>query len=489
MNYRLVSRILGRLVLLIAVAMLFCEVYAVIVDQDLMSGRHDYALLQGFAVAAALGGGLVLLGKGSGNEILRKEAIAIVGLGWLVCAMVGAVPYMLCTPSLDPASAFFESASGFTTTGASTIDDLSRFPGSILLWRALTQWLGGMGILVLFVALLSTLGAGSRSLFQHESSAQSGYGFHTRIRQTALRLWQIYTVLTIVCIAGLILLGMPAFDAVLNAFAAISSGGFCPKNESIAYYDSAAIDAWICLFMILAGTSFLLMAWVLRGGWSHVRKDEELRAYLFLLAIGTLFISVDLILRMGMPPLEALRVSAFQIISIMTTTGFVTADYETWPTLSRALLVLAMFVGGCAGSTSGGVKVGRVVVFFRTAGQQIKNSFRPSQHIPVRLSGENLTSEQVTRVLFFLALTGFVIAIVTTMLVTLEPEITHVSSFTAVVSALFNIGPGLGDVGPTDTFSFFCAPSKILLAVTMILGRLEFFALLALFMPSLWRKY
>jgi len=489
MNYRLVAKILGHLTLLIAAALLLSEIYAVLSEQDMRSGDHDYALLQAFVIAAVIGGCLVYFGRGSGNEILRKEAIAIVGLGWLVCAAVGAIPYMLATPGLDPAAAFFESASGFTTTGSSVIPDLDVYPGSILLWRALTQWLGGMGILVLFVALLSTLGVGSKSLFQHESSAQSGYGFHTRIRQMALRLWQIYTGLTAICILGLVILGMPVFDAVLNSFAAISSGGFCPRNTSIAAYDSVAIDAWLCLFMTLAGASFLLMAWVVRGGWKHVRRDEELRAYLLLLVAGSLLITCDLVFRMEIPFFHALRLASFQVISIMTTTGFVTADYSLWPTLSCGLLVLAMFVGGCAGSTSGGVKVGRVVVFFKTAGQQVRNAFRPNQHIPVRLNGETLKSEQIARILFFLSLTAFTIALSTIALIALEPQVDHISCFTAIISALFNIGPGLGQVGPTHTFAFFSDSSKILLSFLMILGRLEFFAILALFMPSLWKKY
>lgn len=489
MNYRILFRVIGLLVLLLAGAMLACEAYAIWGDGYLSGGGHDFALSKSFVSATLLGAGLLVLGRGAGDEILRKEAIAIVGLGWLVCTTVGALPYLYSMPALDPAAAFFESASGFTTTGSSAITDLDLFPGSILLWRATTQWLGGMGILVLFVALLSTLGVGGKSIFQHESSAKSGYGFHSRIRQTAGRLWAIYAVLTVICVAGLALMGMSVFDAILHAFAAISTGGFSPKNTSVAFYDSAAIDAWLCLFMGFGGANFLLLAWMTRGGWDHVRKDEELRLYGTILAAATLVIMIDLVARTGLAPGRALQLASFQVVSIMTTTGFVSADYETWPMLSKAVLVLLMFVGGCAGSTSGGIKVGRVAVFFKCAGQQIRNSFRPNQHIPVRLNGERLDDEATARALFFICLAVMVVALGTLLVTLLEPQLDHVSSFTAVVSSLFNIGPGLGEVGPTKTFAFFSPVSKVFLALVMILGRLEFFGILALFLPSLWRKY
>jgi len=486
-NYLLLIRVLGFLLLLVAGAMLACEGYTLIGDVD--DERHDLALTKSFVVTAIAGLALALLGRRSGKEILRKEAIAIVGVGWLLCTAAGALPYVLCAPGLSPVSAFFESASGFTTTGSSVIADLDRFPRSILLWRATTQWLGGMGILVLFVALLSNLGVGSKSLMRHESSAQSGYGFHSRIRETALRLWQIYTGLTIVCVAGLTLLGMSLYDATLHAFAAISTGGFSSQNTSVTFYASAGIDAWLCLFMVLGGASFPLIAWLLRGGFSRVRRDEELRLYLALIASATAVVTLDLVLRSGEGFGRGLQLASFQVISIMTTTGFATADFDLWPTLSQAILVILMFVGGCSGSTSGGIKVSRVAVFFRAAGQQLLNSFRPNQHVAIRLNGERLDESHINKALFFLALTAFVVALSTLAVTVLEPSLDLVSAFTAVAATLFNIGPGLGEVGPTRTFAFLGMPAQMLLAMLMILGRLEFFGILALFLPALWRRY
>jgi len=489
-NYRLLCKVLGLLVLLMAGSLLLCELYGFFVDTPGSGTRgNDIALLKSFVFALVLGIALVWVGKNSGREILRKEAIAIVGLGWLLCTAVGALPYILCSPSLNPAAAFFESASGFTTTGSTAIADLNLYPRSILLWRATTQWLGGMGILVLFVALLSSLGVGSKALFRHESSAQIGQGFHSRIRQTALGLWLLYTALTVICIAGLVVLGMSFYDAILHAFAAISTGGFSSRNESLMFYQNPGMEIWLCIFMFLGGANFLLLVRVLRRDIAGIRKEEEFRAYAGIILIATAVIALDLILRQGAPIAKSLLASAFQVISITTTTGFVSADFDLWPNLSQAVLVLLMFIGGCSGSTAGGIKVGRVLVFFKTTGQQLINSFRPNQVVPVRLNGNILQEPQKAAALFFIALTGAFVGAGTLLITLLEPDISLVSAFTSVTATLFNIGPGLDAVGATKTFAFFSPASHLLLAFLMLLGRLEFFALLVLFLPALWRRY
>ncbi len=489
MNYRVLFKVLGLLVLLVAGAMLICELYAVSAERGRDDVVHDWALLKSFAIAAALGLGLMLAGRGAGDEVLRKEGMAIVGLGWLISAVVGALPYLLCTPRLDFAAAFFESASGFTTTGSSVISDLELYPRSILLWRATTQWLGGMGILVLFVALLSTLGVGSKSLFRNESSAQIGYGFHSRIRDTATRLWQIYTVLTIICVAGLMVLGMTFYDALLHGFAAISTGGFSPKNASVAFYGSVWIEVWLSIFMFLGGMSFVLMAWVLRGNFQRLRVDEELRGYAMIVLVTTAVIAGDLVMRRGADWGAAFRDGSFQVISIMTTTGFVSADFDAWPTLSKAILVMLMFVGGCSGSTSGGIKVSRVLVFIKTTKQQLVNAFRPNQVVPLRLNGQLLDESLKSSAVFFVALTCFIVGISTLAMTVIEPRLDLLSSFGSVVATLFNIGPGLGAVGPMQNFSEMLPATHVFLSILMILGRLELFALLVLFMPALWRRY
>ena len=489
MNWKLLCKVLGLIVFLLAGAMLLCEFYALSSEDAGGGAGHDFALLKSFVMATLLGTGLLVAGRGSGDQILRKEAIAIVGLGWLVSAVTGAIPYVLCATPLGIVDAIFESASGFTTTGATVIPDLDIMPHSILLWRSTTQWLGGMGILVLFVALLSNFGAAGKSLFQHESSAKSGYGFHSRIRQTAIRLWQIYTGLTVICIFGLVLLGMSFYDAVLHAFSAVSTGGFSPENTSVQAYDSLAIDVWLCIFMALGGANFLLMAWLLRGGHVRVRRDEELRAYLGILVGASVLVAWNLVASGLYDFGQALRFASFQVVSLMTTTGFATADFAAWPAFSQALLVFLMFIGGCAGSTSGGIKVNRIVIFCKAAAQQTIVAFRPNHHLPVKLNGEPLDTAVVVRALFFVALSTVVVGISCVLLSSLEPGIGLTGTFTAVVASLFNIGPGLAEVGPTRNFAFFGSDSKVFLSLLMILGRLEFFGLLALMVPALWKKY
>lgn len=489
MNYRVVCRVLGLLTLLLAAAMLLCEGYGYFVESIQNQTQHEFALLKSFIITAGIGIVLRWFGRHSGNEVLRKEGIAIVGLGWIIGTIVGAIPYMLCQPAMLPSAALFESASGFTTTGSTVIADLNIYPRSILLWRAMTQWLGGMGILVLFVALLSTLGVGSKALFQFESSAQIGYGFYARIRQTALRLWQIYTGLTVICVAGLVMLGMSFYDALLHAFATVSTGGFSHRNESVAFYNSAAIDAWLTIIMLLGGTSFVLMAWLLRRNFRKVASDEEFRAYLLIFALATSIIVIDLMVKQDASFLDSLRFGTFQVASVMTTTGFATTDFDQWPTLSKAVLVLLMFVGGCAGSTAGSIKVSRFLIFAKTLLQQMTNAFRPTQVVPLRLNGTMLDNETKTAAVFFIALSCLIVGAGSLLITMLEPNLNLVSAFTSVVTTLFNVGPGLDAVGPARNFSALSPASHLVFAFLMLLGRLELYALLVLFVPALWRKY
>ena len=489
MDYRQLCRFIGLLLLLVAASMLGCLAYAVY-DQEPRFAA-DRALGLSALLTAATGGLLRWFGRGSSREILRREAIVIVGLGWVLSTLFGALPYMLSTPSLAPAAAIFESASGFTTTGASAIADVEIWPRGLLLWRATTQWLGGMGILVLFVAVLSMAGGGgTKSLFRRESSGKLGEGFAARMRDTAIRLWQIYLGISAVCFVGLVVLGMPVFDAVCHTFATISTGGFSTKNASIGFYRSPAIEWWLILFMLLGAISFMLYAWLIARRWSKWKQDEETRFYLVLLAIVTLAVTASLLYNAQEPDFStALRNAAFTIVSISTTTGFVTADYDKWSNFSRILVVAVMFVGGCAGSTAGGIKVSRLLVFFKNFHRQMIHTFRPNQIVPVRINGVPLTDSYLAEVGFFLALVGFIVALGSLAMAALEPSFDLVSSFGAVIATLFNTGPGLGAVGPTCTFAGLGATSHLLLSLLMIMGRLEILAMLVLFIPALWRRY
>lgn len=490
MNFRRLAKVLGLLLLLLAATMLVCLGYALFVEDRLNGLDPVDTFLISIGVTAGVGLGMYFIGRTAPREILRKEAIAVVGLGWILCTVFGALPYLLCQPALDIAGALFESASGFTTTGASVITDLREYPRSILLWRASTQWLGGVGILVLFVALLSYLGVGSKALFRHESSAKSGEGLRARIQDVALRLWQIYLGLTVICVLGLIVLGMDLFEAVCHAFAALSTGGFGTRNESIAAFNSFAIESWLVVFMILGGTSFMLFAWMLRGKWERWKTEEETKTYLAIIGLITLVIAIDVSVRSEQTGgLRALRDALFQVVSIITTTGFVTADFDQWPALSKMLLILLMAVGGCAGSTSGGIKVSRVILFAKTLRLEVLHAFRPNLVQRPSLNGHPVDDGVRNQVVLFVALAGVTVALGTVIVCVLEPTFDIDSSFSAVMTTLFNVGPGLGEVGPTRNFAHLAPPTKIFLSLLMIFGRLEFSALLVLFMPSLWKKF
>lgn len=490
MNYRILAKVLGFLLLLLAGTMLICLAYAWFTHERRggLDAVESFWISIGFT--ALIGGLLAWAGRGSGREVLRKEAITIVGLGWVLCAIFGALPYVFCTPHLEPIPAFFESASGFTTTGASVIADLDQFPRSILLWRSLTQWLGGLGILVLFVALLSYLGVGSKALFRHESSAKSGGGLQARIQDVAMRLWQIYLGVTVICTVGLVALGMNWYEAVNHAFTAISTGGFSTRNTSVAAFGSIWIELWLVLFMIIGGISFMLYAWTLQGRWDRWHKEEETPLFLAIIAAATLIIALDLmVLDHERLFTQALRDSLFQVVSIVTTTGFATADFDQWPSLSKLTLILLMAIGGCAGSTAGGIKVSRWLLFFKITRIEITRAFRPNQIFRLTLNGNPADRELVMQTIFFFALAGVTVCFGTALVSLLEPMMDMDSCFSAVVASLYNIGPGLGTVGPTRNFGHLTDGTLLFLSWLMILGRLEFFALLVLFMPSLWRRY
>jgi len=488
MNYKLLSKILGSLLILVSGAMGSCLAYAFGIDEH----GPGIDAVDGFAISVMLtlfsGALLFMVGRRTSMEILRKEAIAIVGLGWIVSGLFGAIPYMVMEPHLSFSGAVFESISGFTTTGSTVIEDLNKFPRSLLLWRSLTQWLGGLGILVLFVALLSYLGVGSKALFRHESSAKSSQGLQARIHDVAFRMWLIYFLLSAFCFGGLMFLGMDFYDAVNHAMTAISTGGFSPYNQSVAYYDDLAIELWLVLFMILGGISFMLYAWLLRGVWQKWKNDEEAKLFLIIIAVTTVVVGAYLAW-LEYPMERAFRDSLFQIVSVITTTGYATADFDLWPAFPKMLLVFLMFVGGCAGSTAGGIKVSRWLLFFKVIRLEVIAAFRPNQVIAVKLNGDLTDQELRMQTVFFVAMAGVIMAMATGLVSFLEPTLDIDSSLTAVAATLFNIGPGLGAVGPTQNFAAFSEGTLVFLSVLMLLGRLEFFAILVLFSPTLWKKY
>lgn len=476
--------------------MLACALFALM---DVVAGDEpamialfrSAGITGGFAVAMVLAGGL----DRSVKRIPRREAVIIVGLGWVLSSAFGGLPYLLCPPGLNWAAAFFESASGFTTTGSSVFTDIEAWPRGLLLWRSVTQWLGGIGILVLFVAVLSYLGLGSKSLFHNESSFRSGEAGMARIHDTSLSLLRIYLFLSMLCALGLRAMGFSWFHAVCHTMAAVSTGGFSTHNLSIGFYSSWGngwlIELWIALFMMLCSLNFLLFVVVLKKNWKRFRHEEDAK---WLLGICVLFI---LLIASGRAwtgeagLVQALRDAVFVVVTIVSTTGFGTADYELWPAWSKVLLAMLMLVGGCSGSTAGGFKIGRLLVFLKSARHEIIRAFRPNLVFRLTVNGNTIHDDARSRTMFFLTM-YLMICVFSTAVVGFLEAGTGISLETcagAVLATISNIGPGFGTVGPTENFAHFREGTHVFLAWLMILGRLELFALLVLLFPSAWRKY
>lgn len=496
MNFYLIARILGLLLILEAGAMVLCGAFA---RFDVLQGDTEAASMLLLSAAITGGFGLVFVipfvTKTKHDIVPKREAIVIVGLGWILCSLFGGLPYLLCEPYMTPAGAFFESASGFTTTGSSVMTVIEQWPRGILLWRAATQLLGGIGILVLFVALLSYIGVSSKSLFHNESSFRSGDLGLARIQDTATMLLRIYLILVIACLLGLRAMGLTWFNATCHAFTTISTGGLSPHSASIGYYrdwgNSWLIEAWLIFFMAVGSLNFLLFVVMLRNHWKRVLNEEDARWFLGICAIVILLIAAGRSHNDGVSLGTSFREAAFTVVSIASTTGFGISDYDQWPTWAKVLIACLMLMGGCAGSTAGGFKVGRLIVFAKSARNEIIRTFRPSQVFRVIVNGNSLDDASRARIMFFLTL-YLMICIAGTAVVGFLEAGTGISLETCagtILATISSIGPGFDAVGPTKNFAELREPTKAFLGWIMILGRLELFALLVLFVPQLWRKY
>lgn len=470
------------------------------------------ALLGGALVAAAAGTGLFwTFGRRVRDTFFgRREALLLVALGWLGGAALAAVPFWIwgtwtsATAAPHPfasyISCYFEAMSGLTTTGSTVLAEIEPVPRSLLLWRSLTHWIGGIGIVVLFVAVYSSLGVGGRKLFQFESSGRSGYDVMPQIRHTARLLWLIYLTMTVAEILLLWAVGLDLFEAVCETFGTVASGGFSTRTASIGGYRSPVIEAVATLFMVLAGVNYGLFLLIVHGRWRQAIRDPELHAYLVLMLAGFAIIGTALLL--SREPIvtstgdtvpatvpAVIRYVGFQTASLHSSTGFVTADYDRWPFLAKAVILFLMFAGPCAGSTGGGLKVMRLLIAGQLLVQQAERIFRPHVVRVVKVAGATIEPQMRLDVMLFIFMFVGLVVAGSVLLMLFEPAgaMDYETAFTACAGAINTTGPGFGRVGAMMNYGWLSAPSKIVLSLLMVLGRLEIYAILVLFVPSYWR--
>lgn len=484
MHLRPLLRVLSVLLAMVSIFLVAMAAFSLAESEAALTAwAFIIPALAGFAFLALMA---LVTRKDSRPFLTNREGLLFVTLAWVSASVLGSIPFLIsgaCTSFFD---ALYETMSGFTTTGASIFTDVEALPRSIVLWRATTHWLGGMGIVVLTVAIFPLLGFGGLRLMEAEAPGPSVDKLTPRISGTAKIFWYIYLGFTVMEIILLALGGMPLFDAVCHTFATLATGGFGVKNASIGFYKSAYFDVVITVFMLLAGANFTLYFRLLKGRAGSVLKDPELRAYLAIFAIPTLIITFDL-LRQGVyadfP--TALRYAGFQASSILTTTGFATADFALWPGASQVALLFLMFIGGCAGSTAGGVKVVRILTMAKMAISEMRYLSNPRGVYAIFLNGRHLRKNVVydTAALVFL----YIAVMIVSFLVVGLGGYDVVTSVTATLANLGNIGPGLGPVGPTGNYSFFPWWIKLWLTFVMLVGRLEVYTVLVLFTRRFWR--
>jgi len=453
----------------------------------LIYGESDFTvfLISG-GITILIGGISWFFTRDAQKNLYRREGYIIVTLGWLLFSLFGTLPFIISGSIPSFTNAFFETMSGFTTTGASILDDIESLSHGILFWRSITQWIGGMGMIVLSLAILPLLGIGGMQLFIAEVPGVTYDKLHPRIRGTAARLWLIYIIFTVSEIILLWIAGMDVFDAVCHSFTTMATGGYSTKQASIAYWDSPFIQYIIIVFMIVAGTNFTLSYFALHFRFDKVYNNEEFRYYIGFIFVFTLIIGLGLFMSLDLNPEEAFRISLFQVVSIITTTGFITSDYLSWISVLGVFIFFLMFFGGSAGSTGGGVKIMRVVLLIKNSALELKRLIHPNAVIPVRFNHQLLDSQITTNVLAFISF--YLIIIVISMLGMSALGYDLDTSLGAVTTCIGNIGPGFGEVGPAFNFNHVPDIGKWFLSFLMMVGRLEIFTVLVLFSPNFWKK-
>ena len=478
MNRRIICRVLGMILLCLAVLMILPTI------AGLWYGENVSHFIITMAITGAVGFVMTRV-KPYSSVIYAKDGFVIVGLGWILMSLFGALPFVISGDIPNYIDAVFETVSGFTTTGSSILENVEEMSQGCLFWRSFTHWIGGMGVLVFIMAVLPMSGEHSMHIMRAEVPGPTVGKLVPRVRQTAKILYLIYVVMTAVEVVLLLFGGMSLFDALIHAFGSAGTGGFSNKAASVGAYDSAYIEMVIAVFMALFAINFNLYFLILIGRWREALKSEELRWYLGIIAFSVLAIALGIRGSSG-GMLSALRHAFFNVSSIISTTGFCTVDYVQWPYYCQWILVILMFCGACAGSTGGGLKVSRVVMVFKNITCEIRQMLHPRTVTRVQMDGKRVDEAGMKAVNTFFAC-FVVLLILGTFLVSLDGHDTA-TNFTAVLSCMSNIGPGISLVGPTGNFNIFSYASKIVLTFAMLIGRLEIYPILILFAPSTWKR-
>ena len=479
MNYRVICFAIGRILLVEAALLLLPMAVGLGYGESSIPFLIPMALL-------LLCGGLLSFRKPSQTALYARDGLAVVALAWIAMSIFGGLPFYISGDIPRFVDCIFETVSGFTTTGATILTEVESLHRGILFWRSFTHWVGGMGVLVFVMAILPMGGDGhGMHMLRAEMPGPAPGKLVSRMSDTAKILYGIYLVMTIIEILLLVACGMPLFDSCIHSFGSAGTGGFSCRNLSVGAYNNPYFDIVIGIFMLLFGVNFNLYYFLLVRKFREVFRSEELWAYVIIVAVAVGAITLDIV-HLYDSVSTSLRHAFFQVSSIMTTTGYATVDFNTWPTFSKAILVALMFIGGCAGSTAGGLKVARVVILEKVSVSEMRRMLHPNAVSAVRFEGKPLNERSIQGVHLFFAV-YMAIFVVSCLLVSLE-QMDLVTVFTAVATCINNVGPGLEIVGPMGNFSSFSPLSKLLLSFDMLVGRLEVFPMLLLFAPSIWKR-
>jgi len=480
-NFRFIANLMGRLLLIESAFLLLCTVIALIYGEaDVMAFFHTTLIT---TTAGLL---MAYLIKIKDRILAKKDGYFMVTMVWLIFSLFGCLPYIIGNTIPSFPNAFFETMSGFTTTGSSILIDIDSLPHATLFWRSLTQWLGGLGIIMLFIAILPSLGIEGRDLYVAEVTGPTHSKTSFTFTSSARQMWIIYTSLTLLQTVLLLLGGMNFFDSICHSFTTMATGGFSTKQASVAYWNSAYIQYVIIVFMFIAGTNFGLLHTAIRGNWKKLLSDNEFHLYFIIALLSSVIIGLGLYFNGWADLAKSMRDATFQVVTLMTTTGFATADYLLWPPFLCLILFLLFFIGASAGSTAGGMKVIRVYLLFKNSFIELKRIIHPNGIINVKYNNKTVHPNIMTGIMGF-AILYMIVFIIGSIIMTLFTE-DIITACSAVITSMSNVGPGFGSIGPMYSFAHLNDFAKLFLAFLMLIGRLEILTVMVLFTKAFWKR-